>query len=452
MRAFHGKRFAGKRAAFAAELFLDSDDSDDEPSSPSRRDALGRHVRKGGWEPEAHQNPNGTGMAKWRHPWETSKLWQLLQRPETYDEGGYWGRIFRARTGCPRKLFDQLVVEVKGYREVRTHQSGDGVKAPPTIPVELKLAAFLRFMRMSGLLQGHADYADIDVETLRRFGKAWTAAVVKWEYEKHVYPPAVGTDEFRLVMAVHARCGFPGCVGMTDGVHVFVDMVPWSLHNDHLGKEGSPTRGFNVTGDYRRIIHFVHRSHAGGDNDKTLSRYDEHMQRIKLKELYADVEFDLYSEQDGTVEKHRGGWLLTDNGYHPWRVLQYPPKVSDSMAMAQWGRCAESLRKPGSECIFGVTKRRFHRLKDGWTFGRGADWGKACIEFDNIFMVACMLHNRLLRYDALDDIGSKESDFKRVTAKVDRSRVHASGGLHAPSNASGLYEDAEGNEESQYGR
>ena len=274
----------------------DSDDSDDEPSSPSRRDALGRHVRRDGWEPEARQNPNGTGMAKWRHPWETSKLWQLLQRPETYDEGGYWGRIFRARTGCPRKLFDQLVVEVKGYREVRTHQSGDGVKAPPTIPVELKLAAFLRFMRMSGLLQGHADYADIDVETLRRFGKAWTAAVVKWEYDKHVYPPAVGTDEFRLVMAVHARCGFPGCVGMTDGVHVSVDMVPWSLHNDHLGKEGSPTRGFNVTGDYRRIIHFVHRSHAGGDNDKTLSRYDEHMQRIKLKELYADVEFDLYSE------------------------------------------------------------------------------------------------------------------------------------------------------------
>ena len=46
------------------------------------------------------------------------------------------------------------------------------MKAPPTIPVELKLAAFLRFMRMSGLLQGHADYADIDVETLRRFGKA----------------------------------------------------------------------------------------------------------------------------------------------------------------------------------------------------------------------------------------------------------------------------------------
>ena len=445
----HSKH-AGKRALQILEL-LDSS-SEDEPSTPSRRDALGRHMRRGGWDnPTARQKPDGVGMAKWRHEWETSKLWKLLERQETYDERGYWGVVFRRRTSCPRVLFDQLVAEVKSYPEVKTHQSGDGVRAPPTIPVELKVAAALSFMRMGGLLQIHADYADIDVETLRRFIKSWTTAVVRHEYGKHVYAPEVGSDEFKLVQYIHTKLGFPGCIGMTDGVHVDVDQVPWSLINAHQGKEGHPTRAFNVTGDCRRIIHYVHRSHAGVDNDKTLAQHDEHMQRIKNRELYADVEFDLLTGADGSVEKHRGGWLLTDNGYHAWRVLQYPPKVSDSLAMGQWGRCAESIRKPGSECIFGICKKRYHKLKDGWTFGRAVDWGKACVEFDNIFFVTCMLHNRLLRHDGLDDIGKHESDYKRVTAKVDRSRVHAAGGLHAPANAAGLYADApEEGEASQY--
>ena len=105
-------------------------------------------------------------MQKWRHEWWTSKLWKLLERQETYDERGYWGVVFRRRTSCPRVLFDQLVAEVKSYPEVKTHQSGDGVRAPPTIPVALKVAAALSFMRMGGLLQIHADYADIDSASL----------------------------------------------------------------------------------------------------------------------------------------------------------------------------------------------------------------------------------------------------------------------------------------------
>ena len=239
----------GKRAALLLEL-VDSS-SDDEPSTPSRRDSQGRHVRRGGWELTARQNPDGVGMQKWRHEWWTSKLWKLLERGDaTREEKGYWGVIFRRTTGTPRAIFDELVAEVKGYTEVPTHQTGEGVKAPPTIPVELKVAAALSHIRMGGLLQGAADRADIDVETLRRFIKQWTAAVVKHEYKKHVYAPHVGSEEFTLVQHIHAKLGFPGCAGMTDATHVNVFQVPFALLHEHKGKEGHPTRGLQC--DRRR--------------------------------------------------------------------------------------------------------------------------------------------------------------------------------------------------------
>ena len=61
---------------------------------------------------------------------------------------------------------------------------------------------------------------------------------------------------------------------------------------------------------------------------------------------------------DGTV--HKGAWLICDNGYHQWPVLQFPAKYPESDEMAYWSKRLESVRKD-VECVFGIIKQR-HRL------------------------------------------------------------------------------------------
>ena len=117
-----------KRLRVLMEALLSSDDEDD-PPSPSRRDEYGRHCRRGGWHPTAQQNPvDGVGLSRWRHNWRGSKLWKMLQDTRTYDEGAHMGKLFRSRTAVPRRLFDVLVEEAKGYSELPTHVAGDGLK------------------------------------------------------------------------------------------------------------------------------------------------------------------------------------------------------------------------------------------------------------------------------------------------------------------------------------
>jgi hypothetical protein len=53
-------------------------------------------------------------------------------------------------------------------------------------------------------------------------------------------------------------------------------------------------------GHTKRILS-VAKSHPGARNDKTIVRYDKHMMSIKNKELYSDVEFQLYDANHNLV-------------------------------------------------------------------------------------------------------------------------------------------------------
>ena len=82
-----------KRMLEIARALLESDSSDDadasreEPKSPPRVDAEGRHVRRGGWrDPQPRQNPEGEGMGKWRYDYEKGFIWRLLMRVESRTE------------------------------------------------------------------------------------------------------------------------------------------------------------------------------------------------------------------------------------------------------------------------------------------------------------------------------------------------------------------------------
>ena len=95
-----------KRIHALLDVLYDSSD-EDEPRSPSRKDAHGYHRRRGGWHPHARQNPDAMGLSKWWHDWRTSKLWKLLQRQETHDDDSYWGKFFRSCLRVPREIFDE---------------------------------------------------------------------------------------------------------------------------------------------------------------------------------------------------------------------------------------------------------------------------------------------------------------------------------------------------------
>eukprot|EP00965_Chrysotila_dentata_P023808 788805-Pleurochrysis_carterae.AAC.1 len=81
---------------------------------------------------------------------------------------------------------------------------------------------------------------------------AWLRATLVPEYVK--IPES--DDEVRQAECVFAGLGFPGAICSTDGVQLRWNACPAVLTWQHEGKEGYPTRGFNVSVLHsRKIIH-----------------------------------------------------------------------------------------------------------------------------------------------------------------------------------------------------
>ena len=440
----------GKRLRMIAELFLESS-SDEDDCEPPRRDAQGNVFRKGGWQPTPSQQPDATGKSRWMLDFTGSRLWTLLQRMETYVEDSYWGKYFRSRLGVPRTLFDTLVEECRACPEIKDHRAGDGsgIQAPSTVPLTLKLAMALNWLTQGGSLVSAADNAGMDPQTARRFVHRWAFAVFRMYYPQHVKVPS--GEELVRTLQLHARMGFPGMLAGTDGVEVQVTGIPWAERDRHKGKGDSLTRGFNVSGSARRKVFHVEGSFDGGTNDKTKARYDRLMQALYTRTQYDDIVFELYTGYDGSRSLEAGLWLLTDNGYHYWRCVQFPSKHPTSADDMAWSARCESVRKPSSECIFGIIKKRFRLFGGVFDFGnRNSDAYRSTVRtFDCLFRIACMLHNRLQEHDGIADMGDLESDWRPVNVARDierrmrRLQSEAAAGGSLPSMRHMFTEDAD---------
>ena len=135
----------------------------------------------------------------------------------------------------PRCLFDTLVEEARAYDAVADHVAydGQGKKGPPTIPVRIKLAAILYWMRHGGPISVGANAAGVDMNTVRRFGRAWAKAVMQSTFRLHVHEPCTD-EEISSTLNLHARMGFPGCLGSPDGVSIPVEYGPWVRRNSQV--------------------------------------------------------------------------------------------------------------------------------------------------------------------------------------------------------------------------
>ena len=415
-------RFKLLRAIIEHDLFSsDSSDDDEEGGDErSRRDELGRFRRVGGYHPRPAQNPEGTGKEKWCHPYKAGKLWKLMHKETVLDDKSYWGKKWRRITGVPMKLFQDIVAEAACHDELREKDLTDPKRGTAPVPLKLKIGGVCIWIRQGCTMEFAAEFAELDTETLRRFAKAYLLIFVQHEYPKFVHWPK--GDELRHVLQLHAKLGFPGCAGFTDGVAVRVDSVPSTLREDHKGKEQVVVRNFNVTGSVARRIFHVFGSVAGGINDKNMADYDEYMQACKANTLAPDAEWQMYTLDAAgqvLVVKMKGKlWLLTDNGFNPWPCIHFPQKYPASNDIKLWSAYGESARKPGSECIYGIIKKRFLLFQNAWHFRgvRLVRFDDAVRHMNNAFRFACALHNRLQDYDGIGDLGAHEADFKSVHA------------------------------------
>ena len=400
-------------AEAAALLMLDDDQLHDQHLSGLRKNQFGDSERRGGYHPHKKQRPGVAGRAGWQQEWWKGKLWRLLEEPRTYNESSWFGNRFRSLFGVPRILFDELEDEADIWMPDNKQQ---GSKGAASIPGRLKLAATLLFLRSGATLSHAAFCADIDFNTLKRWVRKFVAGSVERIYPKHVHwldGPA-HADERRSVLQLHDLLGMAGCIAGSDGSEFQVTCVRDDEPNAHTGGKSSVrARTYNYTADARGIYHHCHGSHPSSTNDKTMSQFDAYMQAIHNGTIYADVTFELYTDNAGNRAVHKGLWLLTDNGYHPWRCCQYPTKHWVDLADGYWSKTAESVRKPQTENGYGTIAKRWRAFAVPFHLSNGSDaqWDKSVAFMDNCMRFCIMLQNRLLRHDGISEIGSDPSHF-----------------------------------------
>lgn len=185
----------------------------------------------------------------------------------------------------------------------------------------------------------------------------------------------------------------PGCIGSMDVTHIYMHRCYSSLRNLHKGKEGFPTRAYQIAVNHRRQILSCSSGFFGSYNDKTISSLDDFALSIRDNEIYRDFEWNIHDQQ-GNILKRKGVWLAVDNGYHRWVSTISPMKETSNLESWRWSKWIEGIRKD-VECTFGILKGRFRILKNGFRVHN-------LETTDNIFKTCCALHNMLLEVDGLD--------------------------------------------------
>eukprot|EP00965_Chrysotila_dentata_P192699 6175324-Pleurochrysis_carterae.AAC.1 len=182
---------------------------------------------------------------------------------------------------CP-SLFSKpcLLGRIERFHGLRDKVDGDGKRGPLRHPLSIKILASL-FMLAHGLsFFIVAEMAFISEQFLRVFFHGWTQWLADEIVKEYVAYPS-DPEDIRAAEAVFARLGFLGAIASTDGVQVRWNCYPSTRTWMHEGKEGYPTRGFNVSVLHSRKIIHVMDSFAGHENDKTKALGDPFLVAIR---------------------------------------------------------------------------------------------------------------------------------------------------------------------------
>jgi hypothetical protein len=268
--------------------------------------------------------------------------------------------------------------------------------------LDLLIFGALAWLGRGLCVDDQSQMSNISEETHRKFNvETFLPGVLSW-YDTHVRLPA-NQAEFDEVESVYAGVGLPGCGGSIDCVHVYWYRCPATQQTNHRGKEGYPTRSYEVIVDHSLRIRNVSGGFPGTNNDKSIVRND--------------IGVEMFTHNDKSKEKHflktvrfkvgnlwmTGSYLICDGGYHLWDSLMCPYHLSDISSERYWSRMVEAVRKD-VERTFGILKVRFMILKHGFK----VESAKLC---DQIFIVCCILHNMLIDKGILDKKGNDTEVF-----------------------------------------
>ena len=222
---------------------------------------------------------------KWDSTW--GKL--LLAIRSARVAGNIDGRLeakFKERFRLPFDLFEKILLELRGRpgyvasNDIDSRLPKDGRRASTFIPLDILFMAVLRVAGRGWCFDDVEEASGIALSTIAAYYHCFVRQFVDDFYSDWVYLPTT-PEEIEEVTNVYGVQGFPGCVGSLDCVHMSWGRCEFSQRHTHIGKEGYPTRAYEVIVDGTRLVRSVTPGFPGALNDKTIVRHDHAINKMK---------------------------------------------------------------------------------------------------------------------------------------------------------------------------
>ena len=171
---------------------------------------------------------------------------------------------------------------------------------------------------------------------------------------------------------------------------------PAGNYNRAKGKEGYPSIVFQCIIDYNHRILAVYGPQFGTRNDKEIVKLDPNVKKICFG-WFSKIWWHYYIEV-GWVSREKGMYLICDNGYLWWPqlFLSLHGRWALPHRSGVFSSNIESVQKD-VDCTFGISKKRWRILNNGFQFRDIGDCNK-------IFITCCCLHNYLLDIMEWNDV------------------------------------------------
>jgi hypothetical protein len=246
---------------------------------------------------------------------------------------------FKLRFRLPFDLFEEIVAELRGRpgyvasNDIDSRIPRDGRDARTFIPLDIMLMAVLRIAGRGWCFDDVEESSGIGLSTMAAYYHNFVRQYVDDFYSDWVFL-AETPEQIEEVTNAYEVQGFPGCVGSVDCVHMQWGRCEFSQRHAHIGKEGFPTRAYEVIVDAVRRVRSVTPGFPGALNDKTIVRHDHAINKMRgipanpglpahnipatpaIPGIYEGVAFRL-RDSGGEFQRYTGLYLIADGGRSP---------------------------------------------------------------------------------------------------------------------------------------
>ena len=368
---------------------------------------------------------------------------------------------FLIRFGVPRVVFENLLTLVRqatievepGVNKPRFVDEENNIKNRPK-PIRLrdKLAAAFCVMRDGKSFKSSQSECNISRDVQSRFFHNFTDWMANAGlYEQHVYMPRT-VEERDAITNTYGRKGMVLAVGSVDGTKIPAERVPREAH--FMAKTYSE-KGccYNVgfVWDPNGLVQDVSPVFFGAVNDTVIAEHMRSVRELRENRMFTETTAEI-QDLAGNAYTDKGCWLLADCGFRMEFIFQSPCKEArmGDTPIGFFTRKLESNRKD-AECGFGMLKREFGMLRNGFMF-YGAK------KAENAIKSMCILHNMRWRANRWHERGLDDGDYQQSTPSLhgyemnaldlaqinywQRDAVQGETTLISYDNANGIAEDA----------